>query len=243
MGILAQVPAIDWGAIASNVLTEYGAVILLVVVVLVYMAITAFNINKRADKNEEFVLETAKDQRETKDELIKVKDEFHAFQVATATDKGTLLGRIDQLTQMYAAAQARYEEKERAWEKEQRNFEKRINELSAQYTELLKDHNGNKAALAEVGLERDLLKSQCADLERDKLELQTKLEHYQADIERLQAELATSSTHSKLDETIPFPDKLEISETVTKMTVETVVKTAPEIDEKSKEFSDKDKDE
>ena len=49
MNILAQLEGVDWSAITNSILTEYGAIILLIVVVLAYMAITAFNINKRAD--------------------------------------------------------------------------------------------------------------------------------------------------------------------------------------------------
>ncbi len=140
--------------------------------------------------------------RKNFDEVSKVREELRLSEKS----HHVLEGRVQELSKMYAAAQARYEEKERAWEKEQRNLEERINKLSVQYTELLKDHNGNKAALAEVGLERDLLKVQLADIERDKLELQTKIEHQKAEIERLQAELATADTSSKLDETIAFPD-------------------------------------
>lgn len=231
MGILAQTE-LDWGAIFNSAISQYGAVIVLVLLVLAYIAITAFNINKRADQNEEFVLKTAKEATATKDDLIKVKDEFHAFQVLAGTDKGILLGRIDELSKMYAAAQARYEEKERAWEKEQRSLEERINKLSVQYTELLKDHNGNKAALAAVELERDLLKSQLADVERDKLELETKVAHLQNERDRLAAELATASTDSKLDATLPIPD----------MQAKSASMESVEVKEIDKEFTNSEKD-
>lgn len=223
-GILAQVDiGVNWSEVANSVFLQYGPIVLLVIVVLVYMAVTAFNINKRADKNEEFVLETAKEARENKDDLIKVKDEFHAFQVEAAMDKGVQLGRIDELSRLIKHNQDKYEEKEKIWNEERRQLKDELDRLSKELNNHREELNGKTAIIQGLELERDALSEQLKDRDAQLSRVTSNLETLIKDKEHLEALIKEQSEQivALTKQLVVLEDKLKIVETPTPETSET----------------------
>jgi predicted nucleic acid-binding Zn-ribbon protein len=157
-------------------LLQYGAAATLVLIFVAYFAYTLWRQNKRTDENEQFVLKTAKDGQETKDELIKLKDEYHAFKLTSASEKGVQDGRIIELSDTVKRQQEKFDEREKVLQREIDRLTKESAESKERLAKLEEELQGKKAELEKVTSERDAQKQAIADLERDKLELESQIE-------------------------------------------------------------------
>lgn len=205
--ILAQgmETGISWlDPLLEAILGDYGAIGLLIVVVLVFIVITLNNTNKRADESERFVLDTAKDAKDTKDELIKTKDELSNFKIETAKKEGVFEGQIIELSRTVKHQQDKYELQEKIWGETRHKLEAEIERLTKESTEskerlakLEEELKGKNAELERVTGERDMQKNRIADLERERLDKELEIERMKGLI--LEQETAIKKLKTELD--------------------------------------------
>lgn len=178
----------------DRILTDYGAITVLIVVVLVFVVVTLHNTNQRVNESGKFVLSVAQKNQETNDDLIKTKDEFSNYKIESAKKEGILEGQIAELSKTVKHQQDKQEEKEKVWNEERRQLKEEIDKLSRQINHFQTELNGKTELIKAMELERDTLNGQLKDkdstlaqAEREKLQLMTQIRNLESEIEALKA--------------------------------------------------------
>jgi chromosome segregation ATPase len=251
--LIAQIQTgVSWlDPLLDRILTDYGAITVLIVVVLAFVMITLYNTNQRANENERFVLKVAQKNQDTNDDLIKTKDEFSAFKIESAKKEGVFEGQIVEMSKTIKHQQDKQEQNERIWNEERRQLKEEIDKLSRQINHFQEELNGKTELIKAMELERETLNGQLktrdgtlAQVEREKLQLMTQIRNLEGEIEslkRLRDEQAQQITATgkelmdmkqelqRLEESMKAPEMLVVPDvTLSKVTSLSIPPDAPQ---------------
>lgn len=234
--IISQIQTgISWIDYFANLfLVEYGAATTIVIIVLLVGFVVIRNQAEAKTGQTELINDIARKSSESERAL-------NEKLLTSERSLGTLEGRIVELSGLVRHNQDKYELREKAWEKEQRELREQIAALTKQYNEqqsliekLQHELNGKNEKLAALETENKQLTTQNVNVQRDKLDLETERDRLQSLVNEQAAQIELLA--KQLAEKDP-PKAVTVTETptTTVSTVTTVTENIKELNNSEKE--------